>query len=102
MVSCFQSSIKESGVLDGIYRPWSFVLAMSSTYKMNRSDHQYAAFPAETVKLDEPKKSDVRLQGSSGMRAVARWKFSVRGKSSEWLSFNKGEIITNIGCELDI
>lgn len=34
------------------------------------------------------------------MRAVARWKFSARGKSSEWLSFSKGEVITNIGCEL--
>lgn len=102
MVWCFQSSIKESGVLDGIHCSWSFVLVIPSTNKIGRSDHQYAAFPAETVKLDEPKKSDARLQGSSGMRAVARWKFSVRGKSSEWLSFNKGEIITNIGCECNI
>lgn len=102
MVWCFQSSIKESGVLDGIHRFWSFVLVIHSTDMTDRSDHQYAAFPAEAVKLDEPKKSDVRLQGSSGMRAVARWKLSVRGKSSEWLSFNKGEIITNIGCELEI
>lgn len=83
---------------------WLLVLCPcdTSTDKIDRSDHQYAAFPAETTKLDEPKKSEVRLQGSSGMRAVARWKFSVRGKSSEWLSFNKGEIITNIGCELNI
>ncbi|KAK2613759.1 hypothetical protein N8I77_000649 [Diaporthe amygdali] len=61
------------------------------------SDHQYAAFPADTIKLEEPRKSEIRLQGSSSMRAVSRWKFSVRDKSSEWLSFSKGEIITNIG-----
>lgn len=36
------------------------------------------------------------------MRAVARWKFSARGKSGEWLSFSKGEVITDIGCELYI
>lgn len=74
----------------------------SSTDKIDRSDHQYAAFPAEIVKLDEPKKNNIRLRGSSSMRAVARWKFSARGKSSEWLSFSKGEVITNIGCELNL
>ncbi|KAI3402152.1 hypothetical protein diail_81 [Diaporthe ilicicola] len=63
----------------------------------DRSDHQYAAFPIGTIKLDAPKKSDIRLQGSSNMRAVARWKFSPREKSGGWLSFNKGETITNIG-----
>lgn len=69
---------------------------------MDRSDHQYGAFPAETVLLDEPKKDDTRLQGSSSINVVARWKFPARGKSSEWLSFRKGEVITNIGCELTI
>lgn len=81
--------------------PLLWVLVFS-TDKVYRSDHQYAAFPADTVKLDEPKKNDTRLQGSSSMRAVARWKFSARGKTGEWLSFSKGEVITNIGCELNI
>lgn len=70
--------------------------------KIDRSDHQYAAFPAEAVKLDVPNKNEIRLQGSSSMRAVARWKFSAGRKSSGWLSFSKGEIITNICCESDI
>lgn len=78
-----------------------FILVASSTYEIRRSDHQYAAFPAETIKLDEPVKSSVRLQRLNSMCAVARWKFSVRGRSSEWLSFSKGEAITNIGCELN-
>lgn len=78
----------------------SLRLVVPSTYDRDRSDHQYAAFPADAVKLKEPKESRIPLQGSSSMRAVTRWKFPVRGKSSEWLSFNKGEIITNIGCEL--
>lgn len=69
---------------------------------MDRSDHQYGAFPAEAIQLDEPKKDDTRLQGPSSMNVAAKWKFSARGKSSEWLSFRKGEVITNIGCELNI
>lgn len=85
-----------------LYPSQSWGILAISTDKIDRSDHQYAAFPAESVKLDEPKKNDMLLQGSSSMRAVARWKFSARGKSSEWLSFSKGEIITNIGCELSI
>lgn len=61
------------------------------------ADHQYGAFPAETIKLDEPLKRDIMLQGSSCRRAITRWKFSAQEKPSDWLSFSKGEIITNIG-----
>lgn len=73
-----------------------------STDKVDRSDHRYGAFPAEAIKLDDPVKSDILLQGSSSRRAMTRWKFSVHGRSSEWLPFGKGEVITNIGCELNI
>lgn len=76
--------------------------ATFSTDKIDRSDHQYGAFPAEAIKLDDPVKSDILLQGSSNRRAMTRWKFSVRGKSSEWLSFSRGEVITNIGCKFNI
>jgi hypothetical protein len=85
-----------------IYQPPHSEFVAFPTDKMNRSDHQYGAFPAETIKLEEPVKSDRLLQGSSNRRAMTRWKFSAREKSSEWLSFSKGEVITKIGCELNI
>lgn len=85
-----------------IYQPPHSKFVAVSTDKIDRSDHQYGAFPAEAVKLDEPVKKDVLLQGSTGRRAITRWRFSVRGKMSEWLSFSKGEIITNINCKPDI
>lgn len=84
-----------------IYPPLSKFVTFS-TDKIDRSDHQYGAFPAEAIKLDDPDKSDILLQGSSSRRAITRWRFSVREKSSVWLPFSKGDVITNIGCESNI
>ncbi|KAH8839189.1 hypothetical protein MCOR27_005826 [Pyricularia oryzae] len=63
------------------------------------SDNVHACFPADTVKLEPPPKSQMALGGIiSNRRAVARWKFSIKGKErGEWLKFDKGEIITDIG-----
>lgn len=65
------------------------------------ADHSFGAIPVEAIRLDPPMKSDIRSRGSSTMKAVARWKFSVKDKGWEggWLSFGKGETITNIGCK---
>lgn len=74
------------------------------------ADHECGLLPTEAIRLDPPRRNDVRSQGSSTMKAVARWKFSVKeakdkgggGGGGEWLSFSKGEVITNIGCELSV
>lgn len=81
------------------------------------ADHEYGLLPADAIRLDPPRRRDVRWgqgagaggRSSSTMRAVARWKFSMKdGKdrsgdgAEDWLSFSKGEVITNIVCELSI
>lgn len=79
------------------------------------ADHAYGAIPVEAIQLDPPAKSDAMAHfldrrssggsgGSTGMKAVARWRFSVKEKEKllwgrEWLSFGKGERIEHIGCK---
>lgn len=70
-------------------------------------DHTYGAISAEAIQLDPPlqRKNNARWpsRGSSNMKAVARWRFSVKEKEKlrggEWLCFSKGEVITSIGCK---
>lgn len=71
------------------------------------ADHEHGLLPADAVRLDPPRRSDVRNLGSSSMKAVARWRFFAKGNNDmkggmDWLSFGKGEVITNICCELII
>ncbi|KAK8090967.1 hypothetical protein PG994_000472 [Apiospora phragmitis] len=54
------------------------------------------AFESDTVKLEPPPRSEVRMQGTSNMQAVARWKFRQTGGEGNWLKFNKGDVIENI------
>ncbi|KAJ9148906.1 Sh3 domain-containing protein [Pleurostoma richardsiae] len=62
------------------------------------ADNEWAVFPAETVRLEPPPKSQIRMQGASNMKAVARWKWSYKGKDQgHWLKFDKGDTITGIG-----
>ncbi|KAF3767705.1 hypothetical protein M406DRAFT_69825 [Cryphonectria parasitica EP155] len=69
------------------------------------ADHEQGLLPADIVRLDPPpgrKSGDSANQGgSTTLRGVARWRFAVKdGKDKsrgEWLSFGKGEVITNIG-----
>lgn len=55
-----------------------------------------AAFEAESVQIDAPSKNEVKMQGTSNVQAVARWKWSQKG-DERWLKFDKGDIIKNIG-----
>ncbi|KAK8051229.1 hypothetical protein PG993_002614 [Apiospora rasikravindrae] len=55
------------------------------------------AFESDTVKLEPPPRSEVRMQGTSNMQATARWKFRQTGGEGNWLKFNKGDVIENIG-----
>ncbi|TGJ84481.1 hypothetical protein E0Z10_g4267 [Xylaria hypoxylon] len=54
-----------------------------------------AAFEVEAVQLEAPPKAEVRMQGTSSVQAVARWKLNQKG-DDRWLKFDKGEVIKNI------
>ncbi len=58
-----------------------------------------AAFEADTVLLDAPPKGEIRLQGTSNVQAVARWKWNQKGGDEKWLRFDKGDVIKNISCK---
>ena len=65
------------------------------------ADNVRAAFPVDCVRIEPPPKTQVRMEQSSSMRAVARWSRKPKDKNKElgdWLRFEKGEIITGIGC----
>ncbi|KAF2969533.1 hypothetical protein GQX73_g4060 [Xylaria multiplex] len=55
-----------------------------------------AAFEADAVQLEAPPKAEVRMQGTSSVQAVARWKFNQKGGDERWLKFDKGDVIKNI------
>ncbi|KAI1761093.1 hypothetical protein GGR53DRAFT_525404 [Hypoxylon sp. FL1150] len=55
-----------------------------------------AALEFESVQIDAPSKSEVKMQGTSNVQAVARWKWNQKG-DERWLKFDKGDIIKNIG-----
>ncbi|KAK8118711.1 uncharacterized protein PG998_003337 [Apiospora kogelbergensis] len=54
-------------------------------------------FESDTVRLEPPPRSEVRMQGTSNMQAVAQWKFRQTGGEGNWLKLNKGDVIENIG-----
>ncbi|EON97712.1 putative sh3 domain-containing protein [Phaeoacremonium minimum UCRPA7] len=61
------------------------------------ADHDWAAFPADVVRLDPPQEKDIRKLGTSNMKAAVRWKWSVKNKDrGDWLKLDKGDMITNI------
>ncbi|RYO80905.1 hypothetical protein DL764_009835 [Monosporascus ibericus] len=55
-----------------------------------------AAFEADTVLLDTPPKGEIRMQGTSSLQAIARWKWNQKGGDEKWLKFDKGDVIKNI------
>ncbi len=58
-----------------------------------------AAFETDAVQLEAPPKAEVRMQATSSVQAVARWKWNQKG-DDRWLKFDKGDVIRNISCEL--
>ncbi|KAI5922586.1 hypothetical protein F4810DRAFT_720975 [Camillea tinctor] len=54
-----------------------------------------AAFEVESVQIEAPPKGQVKMQGTSNVQAVARWKWNQKG-DDRWLKFDKGDIIKNI------
>ncbi|ATY60405.1 RING finger domain-containing [Cordyceps militaris] len=60
-------------------------------------DGVHASVPLDTLRLEPPPPRDIRMDGTSHFRAKARWKFAYKDKDkTDWLKFEKGEVITNI------
>lgn len=66
-------------------------------------DGNWASVPTDLLKLDLPPSNMIKYDRTSLVRGKARWKFVVKDKDSkdksEWLKFEKGEIISNIACK---
>ncbi|KAI0852597.1 hypothetical protein F5Y00DRAFT_251173 [Daldinia vernicosa] len=56
-----------------------------------------AAFEADSVQIDAPPKTEIKMQGTSNVQAVARWKWNQKNGDDRWLKFDKGDVIKNIG-----
>ncbi|KAH6843444.1 hypothetical protein B0I37DRAFT_217893 [Chaetomium sp. MPI-CAGE-AT-0009] len=68
-------------------------------YCLGRHDGEFGAFPAKVIELQEPQETEIPAGGESGMSATARWKWQPPATAgSPWLSFGKGEVITNVQC----
>ena len=61
-----------------------------------------ASVPMEILQLDQPPPSEIKMAGTSQIRATARWKFNPKAKDKfkgDWLKFDKGDVISNISCK---
>lgn len=63
-------------------------------------DGVFASVPTDVIKLDRPLSSEIKMGGTSHVKAKAKWKFAPKDKEKgDWLKFDKNEIITNISCK---
>ncbi|WQF80174.1 Putative SH3 domain-containing protein [Colletotrichum destructivum] len=64
---------------------------------MGWHEGKFGSAPLDVLKLEPPPKSEVRMDTTSNISAVARWRFAPRPKDGgDWLRFDRGERITNI------
>lgn len=67
---------------------------------MGYHEGKYASFPADVARLEPPPPHEIRMGGTSNVKAVARWKFVMKEKGkAEWLKFDKGDAVSNISCK---
>lgn len=68
---------------------------------MGWHDGMQATIPFDAIRLELPPDDQIRLAGTSNIRATARWTFSYKDKDSKvkWLKFKKGDMLTNISCK---
>ncbi|KIH93969.1 sh3 domain containing protein [Sporothrix brasiliensis 5110] len=61
-------------------------------------DNVRGPFPVEHIRLDPPPRNEIRTQGTSALRATARWKWASSSayRNSEWLKLDRNETVTNI------
>lgn len=63
-------------------------------------DGVFASVPSDNIMLLPPENTMLSKAVTSRISGRAKWKFSVKsGKGTPWLKFDKGDTITNIGCE---
>jgi hypothetical protein len=62
-------------------------------------DGNFASVPFELVMLKAPLNSSLNKGIRSLVSAKAKWKFAPKHGKPNWLKFDKGDTITNIGCE---
>ncbi|KAH6618381.1 hypothetical protein B0J18DRAFT_277749 [Chaetomium sp. MPI-SDFR-AT-0129] len=68
-------------------------------YCLGRHDGVFGAFPAKSIQLRPPQETEIPSGGDSGMSVTTRWKWEPPGAGgAPWLSFGKGEVITNVQC----
>ncbi|KAL2182220.1 hypothetical protein L209DRAFT_103148 [Thermothelomyces heterothallicus CBS 203.75] len=68
-------------------------------YCLGRHDGDFGAFPAKAIELRPPQETEIPAGGESGMSVTARWKWQPpETAGAPWLSFAKGEVITNVQC----
>ncbi|CAJ2512329.1 Uu.00g053440.m01.CDS01 [Anthostomella pinea] len=72
-----------------------FPLKYEGKWGIGWHDGLRAAFEVDAVQIDAPPKGEVKMQGTSNVQAVARWKWSQKG-DEQWLKFDKGDVIKNI------
>ncbi|KZL87352.1 sh3 domain-containing protein [Colletotrichum incanum] len=64
---------------------------------MGWHEGNFGSAPLDVLKLEPPPKGEIRMDTTSNISAVARWKFAPRTKDGgDWLRFDQGERITNI------
>ncbi|KAL5615378.1 uncharacterized protein BROUX77_001215 [Berkeleyomyces rouxiae] len=64
---------------------------------MGYHDGQYASFPFDLARLEQPPSEQIQRNPTSTIQAVARWKFAPRYKGrGDWLKFDRKEVISNI------
>lgn len=69
-------------------------------YCLGRHDGVFGAFPAKAIQLRPPQETEIPSGGDSGMSVTTRWKWEPPGAGgAPWLSFGKGEVITNVQCK---
>ncbi|KAI2469885.1 hypothetical protein F4781DRAFT_203562 [Annulohypoxylon bovei var. microspora] len=57
-----------------------------------------AAFEIDSVQIDSPAKHEIKMQNTSNVQAMARWKWNQKG-DDRWLKFDKGDVIKNIAYQ---
>jgi hypothetical protein len=70
-------------------------------YCLGRHDGEFGAFPAKAIELRPPQESEIPVGGENGISVTARWKWQPPSTTGDapWLSFAKGEVITDVQCE---
>ncbi|KAI8624260.1 hypothetical protein F5Y19DRAFT_480768 [Xylariaceae sp. FL1651] len=72
-----------------------FPVKYEGKWAMGWHDGVRAAFETDAVQLEAPPKGETRMQATSNVQAIARWKWNQKG-DERWLKFDKGEVIKNI------